>query len=189
MLALLEQQSSAMFQMMALRNRPRQLGIPMGTGRDDLETGSGISGARGCAARDMWRAKLLTHHVRAAAAMKVQLAQALSESASSLDARAMHELMEKIGLLGQYKMLTYAAFLLAELWRPIEEKDMEGLRSLAASAAIFLDQILAFLGDMDLVLERTKEYASVGQGQGRGPSQGLGRRRGKGQDMGEGQPA
>ena len=145
MLALLEQQSSAMSQMMAMPHRPHQaptgeLDLLMGTGRDDLEAAGGISGARGCAARELWRAKLLTPHDRSAAAVKAKLAQALSKSASSLDPRAMHEFMEKICPLGQYKMLTYTAFLVAELWRLTEENNMEGLRSLAARAAIFVDQ-------------------------------------------------
>jgi len=52
----------------------------------------------------------------------------------------MHEFMEKICPLGQYKMLTDTAFLVAELWRLTEENNMEGLRSLAARAAIFVDQ-------------------------------------------------
>ena len=124
-------------------NKPKASDDPMGLllGKGtDLDDHTNVTGAKGCAARQMWVEQMELKGEGVYATVRRWLGRALKKPPEKLDASDMLRFHQSQVPYGHLKALTYSAMLFGHLWEAIEYEDMERVKALVALGNIFTEQ-------------------------------------------------
>ena len=138
---LLAQQTQILTQL-AANSSKAQDPLSLLSGSAGSEEDSKLTGVKGMAARQLLREQFQKHPGNVYKRVRERLAQARRKpSVTALEPRDMFYRFQETVPLGNYKTLTYLAFLLCDAWEALESGHVEQVTALVSLGLVFCEQV------------------------------------------------